>query len=101
MKPPGQATAPPSPFLRPLVVAFGVMLFYCLRRVFLGQGVNAAQVAVIGAWFLIAAVLTAFASMLLKKEFNWTVASGSVLGLAMTVALLMLGLKQAGLIYHQ
>jgi len=91
---------PPSPFVRPLLIAAGVMVFYCVRRLGSGQGLALAQFLIVGACFLLGAVLTGFAQLVTKKQFNWVASFLAVLGLSLAVALLMLGLKKAGLIYQ-
>ena len=60
---------------------------------------NVAKVAMVGGWFLIGAVGVGIVQAIRKKEFGWSGAVVGVVAVTMLVVVIMLGLKQVGLIH--
>lgn len=59
---------------------------------------NVAKVAMVGGWFLIGAVGVGIVQLIRRREFGWIGSVVGVVGLAILVAGIILGLKQIGLI---
>lgn len=87
-----------SQFYRPLVGAVAATFFVRCFLVVRGREMTFVKVALVGGWFLIGAGVVGIAQLIRKKEFSWIGSVLAVVGVTILVAVIMLGLKQVGLI---
>jgi len=60
---------------------------------------NFLKVALVGGWFSVGAVVVGIAQLIRKKEFSWIGSVLGVVGVTILVAVIILGLEQAGLMH--